>query len=76
MKQDVHEASIHGFPQRNKTAAGACMDIRCAADRRKGAERRSGARWVARAIVAAKRRESRRLKAAPYRKQEQHYGNH
>lgn len=76
MKQDFHEASIHEFRRRNETPAGSWIDIRCAADRRKGVERRSGARWVARAIAAAKRQQLRRLKAAPYRKQEQRYGNH
>jgi len=76
MKQDFHEAFIDEFRRRNETAAGACIDMRCAADRRKGAERRRGARWMARAIAAAKRRALRRLKAAPCGKQDQRHGNH
>ena len=44
MKQDFHEAFIDEFRRRNETAAEACIDMRCAADRRKGAERRRGAR--------------------------------
>ena len=76
MKQDFHEAFIDEFRRRNATAAGVCTDRSCAADRRNDAERRRGARWVARAIAAAKRRELRRLKAAPCGKQDQRHGNH
>ena len=76
MTQAFHEAFIDDFRRRNETAAEACIDMRCAADRREGAERRRGARWVARAIATAKRRELRRLKAALCGKLDQRHGNH
>ena len=76
MKQSVHGASIHEFRRRDDLAARACIILRAGGDRRTGAERRSAARWVARAIAAAKRRALRNSNAAPYGKQEQRYGNH
>ena len=65
MIQNPQQAFIDAFPMRMMASADACREIRgVTGDRRRGADRRRSARWVARAIAVSKRRERQRLSAA------------